>query len=60
MFVRAAREGGTMFGLGVWDGVGDKRYPHTPHFDLDERALPIGAAVMAEAAVRYLKSRASQ
>ena len=60
VFVGAAREGGTMFGLGVWDGIGDKRYPHTPNFDLDERAMPVGAAVMAEAAVRYLKSCASQ
>ena len=60
VFVGAAREGGTMFGLGVWDGIGDKRHPHAPNFDLDERALPVGAAVMAEAAVRYLKSRASQ
>jgi amidohydrolase len=49
-----------MFGLGVWDGAGDKRRAHAPNFDLDERALPIGAAVMAEAAARYLKSRAGQ
>jgi len=27
---------------------------HDPHFDIDERALPIGAALMAEVALRYL------
>jgi amidohydrolase len=37
------------------------RYPgrplrslHDPHFDVDERALPIGAAILAEVACRYL------
>ena len=54
-FVALAREGGMMFGLGVWSGEGDKRVGHSPTFDIDESALPIGAAVMAEAAVRYLR-----
>jgi IAA-amino acid hydrolase len=27
---------------------------HDPHFDIDERALPIGTAILAEAALRYL------
>jgi len=54
-FVARAREGGMMFGLGVWSGAGDKRVGHSPSFDIDERALPIGTAVMAEAAVRYLR-----
>lgn len=45
---------GAMFGLGcrpageVWPG-------HSPHFDLDERCLPVGAAVLAEAALRLLR-----
>ena len=56
-FVAQAREGGTMFGLGVWSGEGDKRRGHSPTFDIDERALPIGTAVMAEAAVRYLRGK---
>ncbi len=56
-FVVQAREGGTMFGLGVWSGEGDKRRGHSPTFDIDERALPIGTAVMAEAAVRYLRGK---
>jgi amidohydrolase len=37
------------------------RYPgqpmrnlHDPHFDIDERALPLGTAILAEAALRYL------
>ncbi len=29
---------------------------HHPKFDLDERALPIGTAVLAETALRFLKS----
>ena len=28
---------------------------HNPHFDVDERALPVGVAVMAEIAQRYLQ-----
>jgi len=56
-FVALAREGGTMFGLGVWNGEGDKRRAHSPTFDIDERALPFGTAVMAEAAARYLRSK---
>ena len=58
-FVNEAREGGMMFGLGVWSGEGDKRVAHSPTFDIDERALPIGAAILAEAAVRYLRSAAT-
>jgi IAA-amino acid hydrolase len=30
------------------------RKHHDPHFDLDERALPIGAAILATTALRYL------
>jgi amidohydrolase len=30
------------------------RKHHDPHFDIDERALPIGAAVLAETVLRYL------
>jgi len=56
-FVALAREGGTMFGLGVWNGEGGKRRVHSPTFDIDERALPVGVAVMAEAAARYLRSK---
>lgn len=34
---------------------GDPRRHHDPHFDIDESALPIGAAVMAESALRLLR-----
>jgi amidohydrolase len=44
---------GAMFMLGA--AVGDMpRGHHTPVFDIDERALPIGAAILAETARRYL------
>jgi amidohydrolase len=31
------------------------RRHHHPHFDIDERCLPIGAALLAETAIRYLR-----
>ena len=34
---------------------GDERTLHHPRFDIDERALPIGAAVLAETALRFLR-----
>ncbi len=44
---------GSMFTLGA--AVGDKqRAHHTPVFDIDERALPIGSAILAETARRFL------
>ncbi len=39
-------------GAAIADGV--LRNHHDPHFDIDEQALPVGAALLAEAAVRYL------
>jgi amidohydrolase len=46
---------GAMFWLGVRDPAWPQPRPvHSPIFDLDERALPIGAAVMAETALRFL------
>lgn len=45
---------GTMFSLGC-RLEGDVRYVHSPQFDLDERCLPIGAAILAEAALRLLR-----
>ena len=44
---------GAMFGLGTQGEDGPRR-GHSPTFDIDERALPIGAAILAEAARRYL------
>lgn len=45
---------GAMFRLGC-RGEGDPRLAHSPTFDVDERCLPIGAAVLAEAALRLLR-----
>jgi amidohydrolase len=36
-----------------------ERLHHNPHFDVDERCLPIGAAVMASAALQFLQGTAS-
>jgi len=49
-----AQEPGALFRLGVKKG--EMRPGHSPHFDLDEEALPIGAAILAESARRYLAS----
>ncbi len=45
---------GAMFGLGCRI-EGDERQHHNPRFDIDEACLPIGAAILAEAALRFLK-----
>jgi amidohydrolase len=47
---------GAMYTLGV-QKQGHEEYPlHHPKFDLDERALPLGTAVLVETALRFLKS----
>jgi len=47
---------GAMFTLGV-QKEGHEEYPlHHPKFDLDERALPLGSAVLVETALRFLKN----
>jgi amidohydrolase len=45
---------GAMFELGCCI-EGDERKGHSPRFDIDERCLPIGVAVLAEAALRLLR-----
>jgi len=45
---------GAMFGLGCRI-EGDERKAHSPRFDVDERCLPIGTAILAEAALRLLR-----
>ncbi len=45
---------GAMFRLGCRI-EGDERKGHNPRFDIDERCLPIGAAILTEAALRLLK-----
>lgn len=43
-----------MFSLGTLIS-GDERVGHNPHFDIDEDALPIGTAILAESALDYLR-----
>jgi amidohydrolase len=45
---------GSMFSLGGKIEE-DERFHHHPRFDVDERCLPIGAAILAEAALRFLR-----
>ncbi|MCS6883504.1 MAG: amidohydrolase [Oscillochloridaceae bacterium] len=44
-----------MLGAAIDDGV--ERPHHTPIFDIDERCLPVGAAILAETAARFLSGR---
>jgi amidohydrolase len=46
---------GAMLGLGAAIPDGIVRAHHTPIFDIDERALPIGTAILAETALRFLR-----
>jgi amidohydrolase len=45
---------GAMFRLGVKPPGAEPRYLHTSTFDLDEEALPIGAAILAETARQFV------
>jgi amidohydrolase len=45
---------GAMFSLGC-GFIGERHMLHNPHFDLDEGCLPIGAAILAETALRLLR-----
>jgi len=45
---------GAMFRLGC-RVEGDRRKAHSPRFDIDERCLPVGAAILAEAVLRLLR-----
>lgn len=47
---------GAMFRLGVRPPGAEPRYVHTPNFDIDEDALPVGAAMLAETALRLLRN----
>lgn len=48
---------GCFFWLGGGFPGEPKRIHHHPRFDVDESCLPVGAALLAEVAVRYLQSR---
>ncbi len=45
---------GAMFTLGTLI-EGDERVLHHPRFDIDERAMPVGVAVLAQAALQFLR-----
>ena len=45
---------GCFFELGGATPGGPERKHHHPAFDIDERCLPIGAAILAETAIRFL------
>ena len=49
---------GSFFVLGAMpDGVAWAEPHHSPRFDVNEQALPLGVAILAETAVAYLTSR---
>jgi amidohydrolase len=50
---------GAMFMLGAALPDGVERRHHTDNFNVDERVLPIGAAVLAETARRFVTGRYS-
>jgi amidohydrolase len=47
---------GAMFRLGTRSPGGPPKFVHTPDFDIDEDALPIGSAMLAQTALRLLNS----
>jgi amidohydrolase len=53
--IMCQRAPGAMISLGASLGDGVNRAHHTPLFDIDERCLPIGSAILAETALRFLK-----
>jgi metal-dependent amidase/aminoacylase/carboxypeptidase family protein len=46
-----------MFSLGC-KIEGEERHLHNPRFDIDERCLPVGTAILAETALRLSKQLA--
>jgi amidohydrolase len=57
--IMARRVSGAMAFLGV--RIGDEHRPlHSPTFDVDESALPVGVAVLVESAVRLLRAGADR
>jgi len=48
---------GAMLRLGTWKDGTPQRFLHHPEFDLDETAMPIGTAVLAETALRFVTGK---
>ena len=53
----AQQKKGAMFMLGAAIDDGIERNHHTPDFDIDESVLPLGAAILAETARRFVTGR---
>jgi amidohydrolase len=51
----AEKAPGCFFNLGGAIAQGPARHHHHPRFDIDEDCLPIGTALLAEIATRFLK-----
>ena len=52
---------GAMFGLGCHDPAKGFQFPlHSPHFDMDERALDVGVRLFGHALVRFLEKENSE
>ena len=52
---------GAMFGLGCHDPAKGFQFPlHSPHFDMDERALAVGVRLFGHALVRFLEKENSE
>lgn len=45
---------GAMFNVGVRVPGGPDKFLHHPEFDIDESALPVGSAMLAETAMRFI------
>jgi metal-dependent amidase/aminoacylase/carboxypeptidase family protein len=57
-FAYMAREAkGAMFMLGAAIDDGIARHHHTDIFDIDESVLPLGAAILAETAHRFVTGK---
>lgn len=48
---------GAMFRLGTREPGGPEKFVHTPDFNIDENALPVGTAMLAATALRLLNTR---
>lgn len=48
---------GAMYTLGTLID-GDERFVHNPRFDIDERALPVGTALLVDTALQFLGAKA--
>ena len=46
---------GAMLNLGTREPGGPDKFVHHPKFDIDEDALPIGAAILAQTALRFVR-----